>query len=103
MSLFALPNWRVCFYFLPLGCMCVSVISSPINITITAPAGSSNQGSPNLICTPTTWYAIIIFFGANFFAHPVTIRTLPGENGKEVIFTIVLVLLFPFSCIGRGV
>lgn len=74
-----------------------------MNITVTVPDGSSNHGSSNLVCTPTTWYDVFIFFAANFFAHAATIKTLPGEKWREALFTIVLALLFPFSGMSRGI
>jgi hypothetical protein len=99
-----MPIWRFSLAFFALATIYASVIGSPsMNITVTVPDGSSNHGSSNLVCTPTTWYDVIIFFAANFFAHAATIKTLPGEKGREALFTIVLALLFPFSGISRGI
>lgn len=98
------PLWRSSFAFLSFACIYASVVrSATINITVTVPAGSSNHGLSSYVCVPTKWYDVIVFFGANFFAHAATIRTLPGERPKEVAFTVILALLFPFSGISRGV
>ena len=101
-----LPLWRISFSLLALACIYESVAGSSfatMNLTVTVPAGSSNHGLTNYICTPTQWYDFIIFFGANFFAHAATIRTVPGEKSGDIALTVALALLFPFSGISRGV
>jgi hypothetical protein len=101
-----LPLWRISFSLLALACIYESVAGSSfatMNLTVTVPAGSSNHGLANYICTPTQWYDFIIFFGANFFAHAATIRTIPGEKSSDIALTVTLALLFPFSGISRGV
>jgi hypothetical protein len=73
--------WRIFCSSLALACIYKSATGSKTtNITVTVPSGSSNHGLPNYICTPAQWYDFIIFFGANFFAHAATIRTIPGEK-----------------------
>ena len=104
MSLNGYSAWRLCFSILALSCISASVAGhATTNITVSVPAGSSNHGLPNYICTPVKWYDIILFFGANFFAHAATIRTLPGEKPEDVALTVVLALFFPFSGISRGI
>jgi hypothetical protein len=100
------PLWRISFSLLAVACIYESVAGSSfatMNLTVTVPAGSSNHGLANYICTPAQWYDFIIFFGANFFAHAATIRTVPGEKPGDIALTVTLALLFPFSGISRGV
>jgi hypothetical protein len=73
-----------------------------INITISAPAGSSNHGDPNLLCTPIKWLEILVFFLANYIAHAATVKALPGEKAVDIIFAIFLAITFPFSGVARG-
>jgi hypothetical protein len=73
-----------------------------INITISAPAGTSDHGDPNLLCTPTKWLDILIFFLANYTAHAATVKTLPGEKPVDIFFAIFLAITFPFSGVARG-
>jgi len=84
-----------------LGSIFTSEASVILNVT--APDGSSNHNSTDLICTPVRWHTGLIFFAANFFAHAATVRSLPGERIEEKILTVMLALFFPFSGIGRGV
>jgi hypothetical protein len=72
------------------------------NITITVPEGTSNHGDPNLLCTPTKWYDILIFYGVNYFAHAITMKTVPGELTNDILLDIVSALMYPYSGVLRG-
>jgi hypothetical protein len=77
--------------------------SSPLkNITLTVPDGTSTDGDPNLLCTPTRWTDIIIFFLGNYVAHAATAITLPGERWEVAALTAIGALLFPTSGVFRG-
>jgi hypothetical protein len=80
--------------------------SSPIkNITLTVPDGTSTHGKPNLLCTPTRWTDIVIFFLGNYVAHhahAATAISLPGEKWDMKALTAMGPLLFPTSGIFRG-
>src|SRR2546429_9111725 len=65
------------------------------NITITAPDGTSNHGDPRLLCTPTRWSDIMIFFLGNYVAHAATVKPLPGEPTLHLLFNQLFALLFP--------
>jgi len=82
----------------------VSSIAAAVlkNITITVPDGTSNHGDPNLICKPTTWTDIIVFFLGNYLAHAATIKSLPGEYAGSFSFAVVVALLFPPTGMARG-
>lgn len=73
-----------------------------VNITITAPNGTSNHGYENLLCTPTKWSDIAVFFLANYVSHAATVKSLPGEPVIPAFIALVFALLFPVSGISRG-
>lgn len=70
-----------------------------INVTITVPEGSSNHGTPNLICIPTQWYNLIVFFGLNYIAHAFTLVTPPGATYREQLRCS----LYALTCPGSGI
>lgn len=72
------------------------------NITITASNGTSNHGDPHLLCTPSTWTDIAIFFLANFVSHAATVKSLPGEPMAATWLALLTALLLPVSGIVRG-
>jgi hypothetical protein len=72
------------------------------NITITVPDGTSNHGNPEILCTPTKWYDIALFFLGNYIAHAATLKPYPGEAISEMISSMVVTLLFPPSGAVRG-
>ncbi|CZR56266.1 uncharacterized protein PAC_06154 [Phialocephala subalpina] len=89
----------------PLFLLLQGVIGLPLlqNITIPLPNGTSNHGTPGLLCTPTRWTDIVIFYLANYAAHAVTTRSLPGEGNSSVAMTVVIALFFPAAGAFRGI
>jgi hypothetical protein len=83
-------------------CSSASVAASQ-NITITVPDGTSNHGDPNLLCTPTSWTDVLVFFLGNYIAHAGTVIVLPGESTVSLTFAVIFALLFPTSGILRGI
>jgi hypothetical protein len=73
------------------------------NITIPLPAGSSDHGTPGILCTPTKWTDIVIFYLANYAAHAATTRSLPGEETSRVGIIVFTALLFPAAGAFRGI
>ncbi|KAH9203370.1 hypothetical protein DL95DRAFT_399397 [Leptodontidium sp. 2 PMI_412] len=73
-----------------------------MNTTITVPEGTSNHGDPNLLCTPTKWYQVLLFFLVNYVSHAVTVKALPGERTSDVFWSILCALFYPYSGINRG-
>lgn len=73
------------------------------NITITAPNGISDHGDPHLLCTPSTWTDIAIFFLANFVFHAATVKSLPGEPMAATWLALLTALLLSVSGIVRGI
>ena len=67
------------------------------NITISVPEGTSIRGK-NLICAPTKWTDVVLFFVLNYLTHCVTVRINPGSSTiKTLIMTsIVLFIKTPF-------
>ncbi|KAK0509327.1 hypothetical protein JMJ35_008698 [Cladonia borealis] len=62
-----------------------------------------SYGSPSLLCTPTRWTDVAIFFLANYVAHAATIKSLPGEPTLATLLVHIAALMFPLSGILRGV
>ncbi|KAF2267442.1 hypothetical protein CC78DRAFT_614174 [Lojkania enalia] len=73
------------------------------NITLPLPVGTSNHGTPGLLCTPTKWTDIISFYLFNYVAHAATVITQPGERSFDFAATVVGVLLFPALGLYRGI
>jgi hypothetical protein len=73
------------------------------NITIPLPNGSSDHENPGLLCTPTKWSDIIIFYPANYAAHAATTRSLPGEKTRGIIMVVLIALFFPAAGAFRGI
>ncbi|PMD63727.1 uncharacterized protein K444DRAFT_715763 [Hyaloscypha bicolor E] len=73
------------------------------NITIPLPNGSSDHENPGLLCTPTKWSDIIIFYLANYAAHAATTRSLPGEKTRGIIMVVLTALFFPAAGAFRGI
>jgi hypothetical protein len=69
----------------------------PINVP-----GLWHNGDCSLLCRPTKWYDILIFFLGNYLAHVATVVSLPGASIVSQLFNLVCALLFPFSGIGLG-
>jgi hypothetical protein len=73
------------------------------NTTAEIHFGDSNHKDPNLLCKPTKWTDIVVFFLGNYIAHAATIMTLPGESSFSVAIATVEALLFPVTGMLRGV
>lgn len=71
-------------------------------ITITVAQGTSNHGNPKLLCTPSKWMGIAMFFLANSVAHAATVKLVPGELALSACLALVFALFFPVSGIRRG-
>jgi hypothetical protein len=74
-----------------------------VNITITVPEGTSNHGDPNLLCTPIKWTDVVVFYGVNYLAHAVTVKSIPGEQAWSTIQAIICALIYPYSGVLRGI
>lgn len=86
----------VCFF--PLAINAASVENS----TLTLPPGASNHGNPNLICVPTKWTDVAVFFLGNYVAHAATITAIPGASFLDTILDGIKALLVPVSGVNRG-
>ncbi len=74
-----------------------------MNFTIVAPEGTTNHGNPKLLCTPTQWSDVILFFFGNYFAHAATVITKPGQSLTHAGRTILWALVLPGSGINQAV
>ena len=98
------------FLFLLSACIAPQTACMPTtpptteNITITVPKGSRLQGSDlQVLCTPSKWTDVAKFLLANYVAHAVTVKSVPGESFISVLKNVVCSLLFPVSGVKRGV
>lgn len=99
----ALRNLLASLTLLALVYAVPAVAAALKNTTITVPGETSDHGDPNLLCTPTKWTDIVIFYLGNYFAHAATVIALPGESAGSMGVTAFLALLFPTSGVIRGV
>ena len=102
-------------FTVPLLCLCLSLATLPQtsctpttpksthNITITVPEGTQSHGNPNLLCTPTRWTDIAVFFFANYVAHAATIKSIPGMPALGTLRVLLTALCLPVSGVTRGV
>ena len=67
------------------------------------PEGTQSHGNPNLLCTPTRWTDVAVFFLANYVAHAATIMSLPGEPALATLQVLFAALCFPVSGVTKGV
>jgi hypothetical protein len=72
-------------------------VDCPINVP-----GLWHNGDCSLLCRPTRWYDILIFFLGNYLAHVATVVSPPGASIVSQILNQMEALLFPFSGIGLG-
>ena len=70
---------------------------------ITLPTGTSNHGDPELLCLPTKWTDVVIFFLGNYLAHAATLRSVPGRSVFQSFFAMLKALFFPVSGVTLGV
>lgn len=68
----------------------------------TLPNGTTNHGDPKLICVPAAWHDILVFFGANYFAHAVTVLSMPGQSLQETVVVVLICLILPSSALTRS-
>lgn len=66
------------------------------------PPGSSNHADPDLLCWPSRWTDVLIFFLGKYVLHAATERPLPGESLVSQAIATILVLLLP-SGVLRGI
>jgi hypothetical protein len=72
----------------------------PANFTIVP--GTIYHGD-DLLCRPTNWYNIIIFFLGNYLAHAATVKSYPGERTWSLMTATLGALLIPTSGFIRGI
>jgi hypothetical protein len=85
-------------YYFPLV-----ISASPLSSsTVTLPPGASNHGNPNLVCVPTKWTDIAVFFLGNYLAHAATVIGQPGASFLDTTLDGIKALLIPVSGVNRG-
>ncbi|KDQ55137.1 hypothetical protein JAAARDRAFT_342022 [Jaapia argillacea MUCL 33604] len=56
-----------------------------------------------VICLPTTWVDILIFFGTNYIAHAATIPSIPAAPWYDTASWTFIILLVPFGGLGKSI
>ena len=64
--------------------------------------GLGPDSSTNFRCTPATPWEAFLFFVTNYFAHCLTIKTLPAETPWEIGLSSILSLFFPVAGVLRA-
>jgi len=91
-------------WLLALCVLTCSATAIPLqDITLPLPVGTSNHGTPGLLCTPTKWTDVALFFLLNYVAHAATVLTQPGERSTDYVVSVVGCLLFPVLGLYRGI
>ncbi|KAF2499280.1 hypothetical protein BU16DRAFT_523786 [Lophium mytilinum] len=72
------------------------------NITIIVPEGSTTYSNTEILCTPTQWEDILVFFLVNYVTHALTVVVLPGEGPGSHLTNALTSLLFPAFGAYRG-
>ncbi|KAF2272246.1 uncharacterized protein EI97DRAFT_386258, partial [Westerdykella ornata] len=91
-------------YFLHISLLLYCVSARPLqNITLALPEGTTNHGTPGLLCTPAKWTDVIVFFLFNYVAHAATVITRPGERSVDFAATVIGCLLHPAMGLYRGI
>jgi hypothetical protein len=67
------------------------------NFTIVLPASTSNHDDPHLLCPPTTWISVAIFFLGNYLAHAATVKLPPAASAMSNLRICFSALLMPAS------
>jgi hypothetical protein len=72
------------------------------NLTIQFPHGTRYIAHQHLLCTPSTWKTIIPFYLADYLAHVVTVKSIPGESAVSSALALFFALMFPSLGLNRG-
>ncbi len=56
-----------------------------------------------ILCGPTKWYNVVIFFLGNYLAHAATVKSYPGERTWSLIAATLGALLIPTTGLIRGI
>ena len=72
------------------------------NISLSEGTASPGSNSPEVICTPASWFTVTIFMLANYAAHAATIQFFPGENFSSQTIATITSLLYPGAGVARG-
>ncbi|KAH0538893.1 hypothetical protein FGG08_004549 [Glutinoglossum americanum] len=73
-----------------------------MNMTVLVPDGTTNHGDPNLICLPMKWHKLALFYFGNYFAHALTVKSVPGESIGEKALSVLLSITLPYAGVAKG-
>jgi hypothetical protein len=66
------------------------------NSTTSLPEGTFNYGDPNLLYAKAKWTDVLLFYGVNYFAHALTVKSRPGERMADQAAAVALALSYPY-------
>ncbi|KAK0712572.1 hypothetical protein B0T26DRAFT_752793 [Lasiosphaeria miniovina] len=66
-------------------------VSNNPTTTVVLPPGASNHGDENLLCRPTRWTDMALFFIGNYAAYAATVVTLSGESTSAAFSLLMAV------------
>jgi hypothetical protein len=75
--------------------------STDTNCSVNVP-GLWHNGDCSLLCRPTKWYDILIFFLGNYLAHIATVTSPPGASVARQARNMLSALFFPVSGFALG-
>jgi hypothetical protein len=73
-----------------------------MNSTIELPQSSHYDPDHHLLCTPSIWSSILLFYLANYVAHLGTVRSAPGSLGITRASNMLGALLLPSTGLNLG-
>lgn len=68
----------------------------------TSVPGLWHNGDCSLLCRPTKWYDILIFYFGNYLAHVATVTCPPGASVVDRVRNMLKALFFPLSGFALG-
>ncbi|KAK3991052.1 hypothetical protein QBC44DRAFT_263598 [Cladorrhinum sp. PSN332] len=66
----------------------------PESVTVSGP-GVSDHGLPNLVCLPTEWTDVALFFFVNYVVHVASVRDDHGASAVDMVFRKSMCLVMP--------
>ncbi|KAL6409957.1 hypothetical protein AUP68_06364 [Ilyonectria robusta] len=82
---------------------CVDAGPQYKTINVSVPVDTDQHDNPHLVCPPSKWYHILLFYLVNYFSHAATVRSIPGELMLSTIYNAIFALFLPYSGVLRGI
>ncbi|KIM82121.1 hypothetical protein PILCRDRAFT_8360 [Piloderma croceum F 1598] len=69
---------------------------------LTSSALPASVQTTTVVCVPTTWQDLIVFFGVNYIAHAGTVPAIPGGRPPKSFLLPTIYLFLPFAGLWRA-